>query len=400
MSAVSLVAYDDNEPAGRIASTRVEFLPLHSVTSRFDLSSVRLLGSNAAMLMQQGADAIQVTLEEHMKTVIPFFVVERRRTKSEQEIAFRFYTIDQHAVSYLSSQMDETLVEDGELCRLTLSLLSPNCGVDPLQFFMQRIRPLESENAILRQALGLSKDEPFRDVDVLKRKGKVQRSGTLGGSTTSVNNNVPSQKQNVATVGHTDQATQTDPKTAQQAALPADAFSVHSPLQWEQETDAAINARTKYEPFRSHSPNNQKLDLFTQQHLVVRLHDQSVDMLRARRAGGGSPTPQDEAERRTLTADEQRDLGERLHDIQRKHTAKIMEELNSLYKPNTSSRTVMTSDEIKASNERIYNQPMERKKTNMEKLLQKYVFDEEEKLSKVKLSLERQKAMADRLSKK
>ena len=404
MSSVSIVAYEDNQLhlADRIVSTRVEFSLLDSVVARFDYSSVRLLGSNSALLMQQGQNAIVGALEEHLKTVMPFFVVERRKKKGEEEIIARYYTIDQQAISYLSSQVDEGLVEDGQLLGLALSMLSPHCGVDPLQFYMQRIRPLESENAILRQALGLAKDEPFRDVDVLKRKGKPQRNATLGGSTTSVSN-IQSQRCQVSapTVPVTvDQATQTDPKTALQSATPADAFSVHSPLQWEQETDAAINARTKYEPFRSHSPSNHKLDLFTQQHLVVRLHDQSVDMLRARRTGGGSPTPNDDTERRTLTADEQRDLGERLHDTQQKHTAKVLEELSALYKPNTSSRTVMTSEEIKASNERIYNQPMERKKTNMEKLLQKYVFDEEEKLSKVKLSLERQKAMADRLSKK
>ena len=181
------------------------------------------------------------------------------------------------------------------------------------------------------------------------------------------------------------------------------AIAVHSPLQWELETAAAINARTRYSPHqdeaaRARRAANRRAESVA--HLVARLHDKSCDE-RAKRLAGYEVAVKAEneryAEQKTLSHDEQRELGTRLHDVSSGKKKEMLATLErSLYPPK--ERRTFDAEAIAKSNDRIYREPMEKKQKGLEKLLQTYVYDHEDRLPKVRLSKDQQQAMADRLS--
>lgn len=375
----AIAVYQENAQVGRIVSTRVE------ITAVADLMES---GANTAVHVVFRDDDIS---EEEQLGAQPFFVIERGRMdgslygKSSPTVQ-RLYSLHDSVVEHLSSQEDHSLVEDSELLRFAISCCGMDAGVNPFTTYFQKIRPLEVENALLRSALGFKKRDVVDFVSVKKKL--AARHHTTTTKTRASDDTTGASTEEVSQARH----------NLQSSAPTTDPFSIHAPHLWEMETDAAINARTRYNPQRTHSPSGRRLDLVTQQHLVVRLHDKSVDLLRSRRSGKGRDV--DHTEKRCLSPDEQIELGARLHDRQREHTKKVLTELESKFHPNTSPKRVLTADELKASTDHVYTQPLEKKRNNLEKLIQKYVYDEDEKKSKLKLTLEQQKAMGERLSSK
>ena len=284
--------------------------------------------------------------------------------------------------------------------------------------FQRRVVPLMTENALLREALGLPRYGPVTEAQIAAaaRGGGAApglyavRSGTLKPISSSGSRQDGGMKATGAGASP-DPVGVGEPDSQQQqrdaAANSPDPFGVHSPYLWEQETAAARNARTKYTPFRDSGKKGdrgvQKLDQVTQQHLVCRLHDKSLESIlefrkvaQDRQGGAGSASSQFH-ESRALTQEEQSNLGTRLHDQQRAKKQQMMDELDRKIHPPT-ERRVFTQKDIDISNQRIYREPMEKKQRGMEKLVRQYVLDEDAKIPRKKLSKPQQEAMANRLS--
>jgi hypothetical protein len=105
-------------------------------------------------------------------------------------------------------------------------------------------------------------------------------------------------------------------------------------------------------------------------------------------------------ERRVLSQEEQLELGARMHDRQRQHTAAVLKKVTEQYHGPPSPQRVMSAEEMQESNDRIYKQPLQKAKETHEKLFQTYVLAEEAKFAYGKLSVEKQKEVSERLSKK
>lgn len=170
----------------------------------------------------------------------------------------------------------------------------------------------------------------------------------------------------------------------------------HSPLQWDTETEAAVNARSKYRAYgREHEPAP-RLDAITQLHLVTRLHDKSVDQKQRTLARIEEQVTRSLGlqERRVLSPDEEHELGARLHDQQREKSKRVSEELKQKYLP-ALDRRALTPDVQKASAKRMHDETMERAKKNLDGLVDKYVTSRMPPSKK--LDKESQEAMASRL---
>jgi hypothetical protein len=384
---IAVAFFEENLQVGRIVSSRVELISVD------DLRAADASGANTHVTFREkrGADLD----DDAQHDVSPFFVVERSlgtNSSPSTQTVVRYYSLHDSVVEFLTSCDDGSLAEDGELLRFAISASGIDAGMNPYLIAIQKIRPLENENLLLRAALGFRKNDVVDPVTVKNRVGSIRQS-TKTSSAARTNAPPPPTGD--------DQTTPppgvSSPDEGQKKS--SDPFSIHAPHLWEMETDAAVNARTKYNPYRGHSPSGgRKLDLVTQQHLVVRLHDKSIDLLRSRRVS--RPKELDPSEQRCLSPDEQIELGSRLHDRQRDHSTKVLAELKVKYHGGNSPKRVLTAEELSVSTQRIYKEPMERKQVNLEKLVQRYVFDEEEKYVKPKLSLERMKAMGDRLTQK
>lgn len=413
-----IAVFAEATPAGRIVSVRTEMASIEDIVTASEYAPHvhALQTSDESRTENDGDDAT---------SVVPFLAIERMVTGSASAhvTVTRVYSLHEAIVEMLLAQNpddDPSLGEDAELVRFAISANSGEGGVDPYQMYYQKVRPIEIENALLRAALGFKKRDNV-DLTTVKRK-LATISATRAGSEASFASQRSSSgsSKRVEDGMVFDCATQTEPQqlsSVNGSAMgantvasttsnhnnatdrsPTDPFAIHAPHLWEMETDAAVNARTKYKPYRSYSPPSRKLDIVTQQHLVVRLHDKSVDTMRLRR--NGQLKELDASERRCLTADEQMELGSRLHDRQREHSKKLLEELDSKFNRTISPSRVLSPDELRTSTERVYREPMERKRNNLEKLIQRYVYDEEDKQSKMKLTVDQQKAVADRLSSK
>ena len=374
---VSTFAFFTDEPCGRVISSRLEVVSIEDLDSRH---------------------VHQVQLADDASEESCTCVVLERATgdPSSLDVATRIYSCHASVADFLATQADPSLVEDAEILRLAVASSAAN---NAHQLNVRRIRPLEQENALLRAALGIPKKERVSVATLKRCKRQSTKSNEL-----SVINADSVHSQVSQHVDQSDACIQTGETTADQPTPKVeDALSIHSPLLWEQETLAAINARTKYSPFVTrHKGGARKLDLVTQQNLVTRLHDQCVDERQRKMLLNEEKILRDLGlyERRVLSQDEQAELGARLHDRQRVHTAEVLKKLTTEFHGDHSPARVMTPAEIQQSNERIYTQPLEKAKEAYDKLFHKYVLDEEVKHAYGKLSLEKQKEVADRLTKR
>lgn len=386
MTAVAF--FEEGLQLGRVVSARVEIISLD------DLRSLDSSGANIHVTFRER----HVDDDQHHPAA-PYFVVERglgNNATPSLQTSLRFYSMHESVVEFLTSCDDGSLTEDGELLRFAISTSGVDAGMSPYQTALQKFRSLENENLLLRAALGFGRRDTVDPITVKNRASSLRQHGKVAGARQALQGPPPQD----------DQPSTPTPPYQQAGAMSADdggkrsgdPFSIHAPHLWEMETDAAVNARTKYNANRTHSPSGRKLDLVTQQHLVVRLHDKSIDLLRSRRAG--RPKDVDPSELRCLSPEEQLELGSRLHDRQREHSSKVLAELKVKFHGENSPKRVLTAEELSKSTERIYKEPMERKQANLDKLVQRYVFDEEDKYVKPKLSLEQMKAMGERLHKK
>ncbi|CUF96682.1 peptidyl-prolyl cis-trans isomerase D, putative [Bodo saltans] len=387
---IAIAFFEEGLQVSRIVSSRVELISVD------DLRALDISGGNTHVTYRErrGADLD----DDAQHDVSPFFVVERSlgtNSAPSMQTILRYYSLHESVVEFLTSCDDGSLAEDGELLRFAISASGVDAGLNPYQIAIQKLRPLENENLLLRTALGFRKNDTVDPITVKNRISNLRQSTSKNPSATRTNPermNAPSNSDDPPTP-----PPGVSSPTDESFKKSGDPFSIHAPHLWEMETDAAVNARTKYNPYRGHSPSGgRKLDLVTQQHLVVRLHDKSIDLLRSRRVS--RPKELDPSEQRCLSPDEQIELGSRLHDRQREHSTKVLAELKVKYHGGNSPKRVLTGEELSVSTQRIYKEPMERKQANLDKLVQRYVFDVEEKYVKPKLSLEKMKAMGDRLT--
>lgn len=320
---------------------------------------------------------------------------------------------------YLTSTRDVILAEDAAF--LTFLIAGGSDATSSLLLrsgFHKRLKPVHEENRRLAAELKALRLENAR-LKAGCASGGPSRNGAPttadGGTLFSTNSNNVSPLRRSATPeggGVFDQQPNANSSSNTHAKRSDSrlnrtnddsAIGVHSPHLWETETEAAVNARTRYQPYKDEaSKAKQRRARHTEsvQQLVARLHDKSCDDRDARLASYDDVIRQENerySERKTLSLEEQQALGARLHDLSTTQKKKKLEELEKQVYPPEERRT-FDSEAIAASNDRIYRQPMDKKKKDMEKLLQTYVYEPEAKLPKVKLGKEQQQAMADRLS--
>jgi hypothetical protein len=382
----SVFAYYSDEPCGRIVGTRLDFIAAEDLDERF-LHVV--LPAEAATAAPSDSAGTCVVIER----AVP--------DPTSADVVTRMYTCAQSVVDFLVSVDDPTVAEDAEVVRLVVAATTISSAH---KLNIRKIRPLAQENALLRAALGLSRSERV-SVSTLKR-GKQQQQQhrhhandgeqSLGGAKAASPAPYATEQQ--------DACTQTgEAPTDVCGDKGDDALSIHSPLLWEQETLAAVNARTKYSPFvKRHQEGARRLDFVTQQNLVSRLHDQCVDERQRKMLLNEEKVLRDLGlyERRVLSTEEQLELGARLHDRQRQHTSEMIKKLTAAFHGDASPPRTLTPSELQESVERIYKQPMEKAKSSHEKLFQMYVLDEEAKYAYAKLTVEQQAEVATRLSKR
>jgi hypothetical protein len=286
----------------------------------------------------------------------------------------------------------------------------------------RKLRPLVNENFLFRKALGLSPTEKVTPVTLAQRVHEVRRGSITSDRTNSQDpHHNTSKEESVAPGGHKAKGphahkVQLQPRTSKLPGELADdpsggesggeqlkydmkPDSAHSPLAWELETEAAINSRSRYDPYRQRISNHRQLDKVTLQQLVSRLHDKSCDQ-RSKRLHDNEERVLRELgrlERRVLSQDEQLDLATRLHDKWQEHVKQSREELREQYLRPLSPSKKLEIDQQKAMASRLHDECMVKTKEEMKKLHEEYV--ESKELPKLKLSVEQQQAMADRLSK-
>ena len=333
----------------RIVSARVEMVRL----SDFPESNIHVL-----------SDPSEDVDVDHYA---PMFILERS-IPSTLETSLHAYSIAAEVCQYLSSQQDPLLLEDEKLLSMVVTMTTE--GLHTRENYHRKVKPLMKENEVLRGLLNLSKHEAIDPIAV-RRSLRTK-------------------------------AEEPPPQQPAEEVLVGDPMGLHSPLQWAMETEAARNARTKYTAYRTAEVGTRQLDSVTQSQLVTRLHDQSVDNRRRRLQECDDKIVRDIGgyERRVLTVEEQVELGSRLHDRQNIHSKQVREDLNKTYCAPLFPARSLSPVQVKESNTRIYNEPVERKQRNMNKLLKEYVYDIQEKYACRKLQPEQLKELAQRLTKK
>jgi hypothetical protein len=331
--------------------------------------------------------------------LVSALVVERSVARSSTLVQ-HVYGLSTEVVQYLRASPVSLLREDAAL--LEFAIASAN-AVAPRRPREDRSAAILAENRLLRGALGLP----------------LEGTVTPVGAAAAVNNLLASRPQTVpaatarSTTLHASGASLVAglPKKASQTVASAsrslspgvlndDAEGkppIHSPLQWDAETEAAINARTVYRAYTDFAGHPARLDKVTQSHLIARLHDKSVDLKQQHRAQAEDQVSRSlgPQERRVLSADEEHELGVRLHDQQREYSKKVMTKLNEKYLPEI-PRRALTPDVQKASAARMHDETMARAKKNLDALVDQYVHSRMPE--KKKLDPDSQKAMAERLS--
>ena len=377
------------------------------------------------------------------------FVIERSSIDSP-EVFTSYYGQSPQTLLYLQQMIEAVespmlkamFSEDLVLLQLIGSLGPSNdtsfgegneVGVRGLVY--KKLKPLQAENAVMRKALGFKRGEKVTAISVADKirprthspaasvttsKGvKFQKAGGTSMSTlpadqrrsltsplTAQGSSAPSpahanQGQNVtATFNPKGSSQQHTGDAEQEEKYNLTADTTHSPLAWELETESAINARSRYDPYkRRRQAAGRQLDAITQQQLVSRLHDKSVDLRDKRRHDNEEKVLRElgRHERRILTPDEQHDLATRLHDKQREHTQEVKQKLTETYLRPLSPERHLTPEQQRSMGTRLHDVCMEKTKEDMKKLQDKYIFSKQ--LPHTRLKKSDQEAMADRLSK-
>jgi hypothetical protein len=361
LDAVSFVSHPDHDEvdyeAGRIASVRMDAVAIG------DLADLQFLGTVPPVTDDTAVVA----------------VIIERTTRGSAALLTHTYGTTAAVVNYLQDAAEPMLAEDARLVEFALSMTRPG-GLAQRALLHRRVKPLEDENRLLREALGVG------------RKTRVTASVVAGiaAARRAATNPAPRKTADrPATVPEKRHGS--PPRAASPAATDA---GLHSPLNWDMETEAAINARTPYDSRtrRHKSPN--RLDRVTQSQLVTRLHDKSVDSRKLRLAELASAVGNEggKLERRVLSGDEEHELGVRLHDRQRVHTREVLDTLKGKYLA-VREEHKLSMDVQKASAVRMHDATMAKAQENLTKLFDQYVED----LDHRKLSREQQELMADRL---
>jgi hypothetical protein len=407
---------------GRIINIREEMLSADD----FPPEHVRLLSPDGG---DTGSDEDEGDADPYANP-IRLVTIERSASTDPSTLDTVCHSYSLHAatlvITYLESICCPILAEDAVLLAFFAmadsagspslsSQLSSAGGSSSRIDYRRKVVPLMNENALMREALGLPRQGPLTESQITAVKGMPSIGGSgihaargaaknrADRSRSEAPADLPEVSDITGSTSVVNAARPTD-ATQQQSPPKGDPFGVHSPHLWEQETAAARNARTKYKPFRNSdkkgsSNRGAKLDQVTQQHLVCRLHDKSLDSIlkfredaQEHRDGGNG-----HHEGRALSYEEQQNLGTRLHDQQVAKKATMMADLEKKLHPDPERRFFSKKD-IETSNERIYREPMQKKQKGLEQLIQKYVLDEDAKIPKKKLSRVQQQTMADRLS--
>ena len=358
----------DTEGVGGIECLRVEVVDVQR------LPNVRFLSTQVVDKTPQSA-----------------LVVERLR-KGSHDLVTHTYSLTAPVLQYLKESAIPLLLEDAKLLSFTMSMTSGE-GTLFRGILHRKIKPLSKENELLREAIGISKTE---HITPLRIKSAVSRLAAASPSTSSqFVDSAPAAAQS----HQPNREPAANDSAAGGGAAQPKGLGVHSPLLWELETTAAVNARTRYRAYPEHAEENtrRRLDMVTQQQLVGRLHDLSMDHKRRRLVENEEKLLRElgHHERRVLTPEEQHDLGSRLHDKQREHTQKLREQLKTVYL-SPSPKRQLSKEEQDTSNKRIYYSVLEKTRDDLQHLFEQYVLASD--LPKSKLSLDQQQALANRLS--
>jgi hypothetical protein len=327
-------------------------------------------------------------------------VIERARGKSSKLLAHVYASLPA-VVDYLKASTSALLREDAAI--LQFALLSHPAS-NPASVRAEAGAALRAENKMLRSALQLPAQGPVGPSAVSASVAMLSAAPSAG----SRPNTVPAGATSSASAMPLSASPRGGPRSPPRprAVTPgvlndeADESGkppLHSPLQWDTVTESAVNARTKYDAYGRRKPSPSRLDTVTQQHLVQRLHDQSVDSRKRRLHQVEEQMMRSLGlqERRVLSGDEEHELGVRLHDQQREYSKKVATQLKDKYLPEI-PRRALTPDVQKASAVRMHDETMARAKKNLSGLVEQYMPAPEKK----KLDPAAQKAMADRLSQK
>lgn len=336
-------------------------------------------------------------------------VIVSRGMAGTSELLSHYYSPHPTVVAYLASASSPILQEDAALLRFSCDLDIGMRGVGGrhLRHREDRSANLLAENRMLRTALGIGTDVVVTPSVATAAVASIAstRPSTVPARGVSklqpVTSSASAGKLSVPSVSKSSVALPA-PRSVSPGVLndEVDAETgrppIHSPLQWDTETEAAINARTVYDPYGRRHDAPSRLDKVTQAHLVSRLHDKSCDQKQRRRAEIEERVMRSlgRQERRVLSPEEEHELGHRLHDQQREYSKKVMTKLKDTYLPVVERRT-LTPDVMKASAVRMHDETMERAKKNLDALVDEYVYSRMPE--KKKLDLATQQEMANRL---
>jgi hypothetical protein len=314
-------------------------------------------------------------------------IVIERSMLGTADVLVHTYGISPLVVDHLEKTYINVLLEDAAIIKFAIQSDLEHRHAPPSRVSVHRgVSSLKRENAELRQKL---RDTASPSSHVMKAQKASSNSEPQASESAQ-----ESARADVPVVSR--EGVHTAPTAGGAATLP-----LHSPLSWDMETDAMVNARTAYNAYRQRTTGgvNVRLDAVTQQQMVARLHDQSVDLRDRKRRENELLVMRELGlqERRELTLSDQQEMAQRLHDQTIARAKKNMDKLKEMYVPPLPKRS-LSPQQQKESAKRMHDEAMAHARATNDQLFKDYVLATD--LEKKKLSLDAQKQMADRLSKR